>query len=121
MKVAVTSQNQKVISGHAGKTSRFYIYTIDEPSKVITNKEPITLAKEDILHNRFHESANPWAAHPIFDVDVVITGGAGPGFVNRLATQATKVIITPETDPDEAVRQYLAGSLPQNAPEHHRH
>ncbi len=121
MKIAVASQNQKTISGHAGRVSRFYIYQIEETTREIIGKELITLAKEDILHIRFHESDNPWAPHPIFAVDVVITGGAGPGFVNRLATQNTRVIITPETDPDLAVRQWLAGTLPQMAPAHHHH
>jgi len=121
MKIAVTSQNQKTISAHAGKTSRFYIYTITDGDNLITGTELINLNKDDILHNRFHESTNPWAPHPIYDVDVVITGGAGPGFVNRLATQDTKVVITSETNPDEAVRLFLAGTLPQLAPEQHHH
>lgn len=121
MKIAVGSQNQKTISGHGGKTSKFLIYTIDTDTKEISGKELIVLAKEDILHNRFHESPDPWAQHPIYDVDILITGGAGMGFVNRLATQSTQVIITPETDPDVAVKQLLAGTLPQQAAEHHHH
>lgn len=121
MKIAVASQNQKTISGHAGKASRFYIYSVDEAAREIAGRELINLAKEDILHTRFHESDNPWAAHPIYEVDILITGGAGMGFVNRLASQSTQVIITPETDPDEAVKQLLAGTLPQQAAEHHHH
>ena len=83
MKIAVASQNKKTISAHAGKVSRFYIYTVEEGTKEVVGKELINLAKEDILHIRFHESADPWAPHPIFAVDIVITGGAGMGFVNR--------------------------------------
>lgn len=119
MKIAVASQNQKTISAHAGKTSRFFIYTVNKEDNLITGTELINLAKDDILHNRFHESTNPWAPHPIYDVDIVITGGAGPGFVNRLATQDTKVIITSETNPEKAVKLLLAGTLPQQAAEHH--
>ena len=119
MKIAVASQNQKSISGHAGKVSRFYIYNVDEAANEIISKELISLPREDVLHVRFHESADPWAPHPIFAVDVVITGGAGPGFVNRLATQNTRVVITTETDPDTAVNRLLAGTLPQMSPEHH--
>ena len=121
MKIAVASQNQKTISAHAGKVSRFYIYSVNEETKEIEAKELITLAKEDILHNRFHESTDPWAPHPIFDVDIIITGGAGMGFVNRLATQATQVVITPVTDPDDAVNQFMVQTLPQQAAEHHHH
>ncbi len=121
MKIAVASQNQKTISGHAGRVSKFYIYTVVDNSKKVKKREQITLAKEDILHIRFHESKDPWAPHPIFDVDIVITGGAGMGFVNRLAYKSTKVVITSETDPDEAVKQLLAGTLPQQEPENHHH
>ena len=119
MKIAVASQNQKTISGHAGKVSRFYIYEINEATKEVISKELITLPREDVLHVRFHESADPWAPHPIFAVDVVITGGAGPGFVNRLASQNTRVVITSEDDPDTAVRLWLNGTLPRQAPQHH--
>jgi predicted Fe-Mo cluster-binding NifX family protein len=121
MKIAVACQNQKTISAHGGKTSKFYIYTVDKGTNEVAGKELIILEKEDILHNRFHESTNPWAPHPIYDVDILITGGAGMGFVNRLATQATQVVITPETDPDEAIKQLLAGTLPQQVAKHHHH
>ncbi|HHL52757.1 MAG TPA: nitrogen fixation protein, partial [Flammeovirgaceae bacterium] len=36
MKIAVSSQNLLTISAHAGKASRFYIYTIDEQTKQVT-------------------------------------------------------------------------------------
>ena len=85
MKIAVGSQNQKTISGHGGKTSKFLIYTIDTDTKEISTKELIVLAKEDILPNRFHESPNPWAPQPIYDVDILIIGGVGMGIVYRLA------------------------------------
>jgi predicted Fe-Mo cluster-binding NifX family protein len=119
MKIAVSSQNTKTISTHAGKTSRFFIYTINQEDNMVTGTELITLDKDDILHNRFHNSISPWAPHPIYDVDLVITAGAGPGFVNRLATQATMVVITTETNPDRAIKLYLEGTLPAQAPEHH--
>ena len=121
MKIAISSQNQKTISGHAGKASRFQVYNVDPESKEIIDKELVELQKEDILHNRFHESTDPWAPHPIFEVDIVITAGAGPGFVNRLASQNTQVVITSESDPDLAIAKFLDGTLPQIAPEHHHH
>jgi len=121
MKIAIASQNQKTIFGHAGKASKYLVYTVDTESKEIINKNLLELAKEDILHNRFHDSPDPWAPHPIYDVDVVITGGAGPGFVNRLAKQNTRVVITSETDPDLAVTKLLDGTLVEIAPEHHHH
>lgn len=119
MRIAVTYQNKKNITGHAGKTSRFLIYNIENGE--IVNKSLLELKKEDILHNRFHESQNPWAEHPIFEVDVVITGGAGMGFVNRLGRMNTQVVITDETDPDQAVKLLLERKLQSKSPGQHHH
>ena len=119
MRIAVTFQNKKEITGHAGKTSRFLIYNIDNASNKVIEKDLIELEKEDILHNRFHNSAEPYAPHPIYTTDVLITAGAGYGFVNRLSTQNVNVIITSEQDPDMAVALFLKGELPIGAPHHH--
>lgn len=120
MKIAFTYQNSREITGHAGKTSRFLIYTLDENNNV-TNKEIIELDKADILHIRFHESENPYAPHPIFDVDFLITGGAGTGFVNRLASQSVRVLITPEKDPEKALELLFQNKLPILTPHNHSH
>ena len=121
MKIAITYQNQREITGHAGKTSRFLVYTLNASTNEVESKELVNLAKEDILHNRFHESADPYAAHPLFEVDYIITTGAGTGFVNRLATQSVKVLITTETDPEQAVSLLIKDMLPLLPAHHHHH
>jgi predicted Fe-Mo cluster-binding NifX family protein len=121
MKIAIASQNQKKIFEHAGKATKFLLYTVNEELQKVETKELLEINKEDILHKRFHESDNPSAPHPLFDVDIVITRGGGPAFVNGLAAQNTKVIITSETEPDVAVTKLLAGTLPQLPPEQHHH
>ena len=120
MKIAFTSQNSREITGHAGKTSRFLVYTLDNNQKVVS-KETVELDKKDILHIRFHESADPYAAHPIFEVDYLITGGAGQGFVSRLAGQSVQVLITPVKDPDDALELFLENNLPVHSPHNHSH
>lgn len=120
MKIAVSSQNKVQVTGHAGKTSRFWSYEVND-TKQVERKELIELDKEDILHIRFHESETPFAPHPIFDMDVIITGGAGFGFVNRLAQVGVQVVITDEQDPDTAVEKYLSGTLSQMPPHRHHH
>lgn len=119
MKIAFTYQNKREITGHAGKTSRFLIFELND-SKVI-NTEVIDLLKEDILHNRFHNSDNPYAPHPIFNIDVLITAGAGHGFIQRLASQNVEVLITTEQSPERALKLYLSNTLPLAAPGHHAH
>ncbi len=119
MKVAVSSQNKSTITGHAGKVSRFWIFAIED--KKVINKELIELAREDILHVRFHESANPYAPHPVLDSNVIITGGAGPGFINKMAVKEIEVVITDESDPDTAIDQFINGSIHRLPPEQHHH
>ena len=119
MKIAVSSQNKIQVTGHAGKTSRFWIFTTDPTTRTVLEKELVDLPKEDILHIRFHESEQPYAEHPIFKVDVLLTGGAGQGFVNRLATQQVEVVITHEQDPETAVLKYLSGDLEVFQPHMH--
>lgn len=121
MKIAISFQNQREITGHAGKASRFLIFTVDPEEQTILEREVINLPPKDILHNRFHNSENPYSPHLIFDVDIVITGGAGAGFVNRLASQGVQVIITSEKDPETAIDLLFKGELPSIQPHEHHH
>lgn len=120
MKIAFTYQNSKEITGHAGKTSRFLVYDVSKSGEIY-GSELVELDKQDILHIRFHESEDPYAPHPIFDVDFLITGGAGQGFVNRLASQSVRVLITPVKDPEEAIELLFDDKLPVSNPHIHPH
>ncbi|MDD5404613.1 MAG: NifB/NifX family molybdenum-iron cluster-binding protein [Sulfuricella sp.] len=104
MKIAVTSQNRKTITGHAGKCRKFWIYDIED--KKIVNKTLLELA----LEQSFHEShaAGP---HPLDGTSVLISGGAGQGLIRRLNTMGIQGLVTQETDPDAAVAAYLDGTL----------
>ena len=118
MRIAVSSQNKIQVTGHAGKTSRFWLYTIDGDNK-ISEKKLLELPKEDIMHIRFHQSENPYAPHPLFNMDIIITGGAGQGFVRRFAQFDVEVVISHEQDPDTAVHKLLDGSLDKLTPHNH--
>ena len=121
MKIAVSSQNKINVTGHAGKASRFWIYDVDIDSKTINSKELVELQREDILHMRFHESTDPYASHPVLESDVVITGGAGQGFVVKMSKANVRVAITPEENPDRAVDKLLNNTLETEAPHAHHH
>lgn len=120
MKIAVTSQNYRTVTPHAGRTRRFLIYE-GEPGGEPAEVGRLDLAKE----MSFHEFRG--GAHPIDGVDVLIVGSAGDGFVQRLAQRGITVVMTDKTDPLEAVRDYLAH--PDRLPaagcghqhEHHHH
>jgi predicted Fe-Mo cluster-binding NifX family protein len=104
MKIAVTSQDRKTITEHAGKCRKFWIYEID--GKTVVKKTMLELAKEQ----SFHEShgAGP---HPLDGIKVLISGGAGQGLIRRLDNMGIQGLVTAETEPDSAVAHFLSGTL----------
>ena len=104
MKIAVTSQNRKIITGHAGKCRKFWIYEIDD--KTILKKSLLELTLDQSLHAS--HGAGP---HPLDGVNVLISGGAGQGLIRRLDDMGIQGLVTPETEPDSAVADFLNGTL----------
>jgi len=107
MKVGVSSQNFRTITGHAGKARRFFVF--EQQADEIHELERIDLPKEMSLHEYHGED------HPLYDLDIIITAGCGGGFINRMASHNVQVIATAETDPQIAVEKLLAGK-PLSAP-----
>ncbi len=107
--VAITCQNRKEVSGHAGKCRNFFIYTIDDTK--ILSKELLELSKEEALHEAFHNPEMAGQPHPIFDVDIFLVGGIGIGAIYKLKTHKVDTYIIRETNPDTAVESFLAGTL----------
>lgn len=120
MKIAVTSQNFKSVTGHAGKSRRFIIFDIGTPGEV-SEVMRLDLPKE----MAFHEFSG--YSHPLDDMDVILTASAGLGFTEKLAQRGVQVITCGESEPHKAVRDYLAGTLKPAGPhahlelEHHEH
>jgi predicted Fe-Mo cluster-binding NifX family protein len=59
-------------------------------------------------------------------MNVLISGGMGPGLRYRLKQKGIEAHATPETDPDRAVAAWLEGRLEELPPEaghdhHHEH
>ena len=114
MRIAVTSQNFRTITGHAGKTRRFLVYEAEGAD--VREVQRLDLPKEQSFHELHGD-----APHPIDGVDVLLTGSCGENFVARLARRGIRVVATGETDPVTAVRLVSTGQpLPPAAPhEHH--
>lgn len=106
--VAITCQNKKDISGHAGGCRNYLIYKIID--NIIVSKEWLELSIEEALHNTFH-SATENSSHPLFQVDVLLTGGIGMGGIMHLKHYKVDAFIVSETNPDEAVKNLLNGTL----------
>ncbi len=117
MKIAVSSQNYRTVTSHAGKTRRFLIYRA-EAGGPVQEVERLDLPKDMTIHE-FHGSGHGSGDHPLFAVNVIITGSAGDGFIRRMESHGVRVAQTSETDPLAAVACYLAGALPPAAPHTH--
>lgn len=112
-RIGVTSQNFRTITGHAGKTRRFLIYTQDAEGQW-RESERLDLPIEMALHEFRGDS------HPLQRLGLLITGGCGQGFVQRLARWGVRVVATSETDPATAIAAVTQG-LPLPAPAPHEH
>lgn len=102
MKIAITSQNFKSVTNHAGKARRFLVFEIidgQEPQEI----DRISLPKE----MAFHELAMG-TAHPIDGVDALLSASFGAGFARKMAARHITASLTEETDPLKAIEIFLA-------------
>lgn len=112
MKIAVTSQNFRTITGHAGKTRRFLVYETAADAATPVEVERLDLPRAMSLHEFRGDD------HPLFAVDYVVTAGCGEGFVRRLALHGVTVIATAEPDPLAAACALVTGQTLPPAPPH---
>ena len=100
-RIAVTSQNRKAVTEHAGKCRKFWVYEIADGQ--IASKSLLELPLEQSFH-----AASPDATHPLDDIDVLISAGMGDGLRQRLGQRGILGVVTQETDPDRAVADFLS-------------
>lgn len=104
MKIAVTSQNRKNVTEHAGRCRKFWVFSV-EGDKVV-DKQLLELTKEQSFHD-----SSPQEVHPLDGIDVLLTGGMGPGLSQRLERKGIRTLVTAENDPENAVAHYLKNYL----------
>ena len=115
MKIAIASQNFRTVTGHAGKTRRFLIFEAQ------SGQMPVETGRLDLPKDMSIHEFRGTGPHPLDDVDAVISGSAGPGFVRRMAERGIAAVATSETDPAAAATAYLAGTLAPAAEHDHGH
>lgn len=98
MRIAVTSQNFRTVTGHAGKTRRFLMFEAG-PDGDLQETGRLDLPKEMSIH-----AAPPQDPHPLDDCDCIVTGSCGEGFPRKMARRHISVYVTDLTDPAEAAR-----------------
>ena len=100
LRIAVSSQDRRTITGHAGRCRKFWVYEIR--GNEVEDKTLRELAPEQTLH------ASPLGGgHPLDDVHVMITAGMNPFLYQRLQQGGIRPFVTEEADPDEAVQKLL--------------
>lgn len=117
MRIAVSSQNFRTITSHAGKSRRFLIYDIGADAEPV-EVERLDLPAQMSLHDYHGDD------HPLFErgIDVIVTGGAGAGFINRVGRRGIRVVATAETDIPTALAAIANDRpLPVAAPHEHDH
>jgi predicted Fe-Mo cluster-binding NifX family protein len=114
MRIAVTSQNFRTITGHAGKTRRFLVFEAGPDGVTPVEVDRLDLPSSMSLHEYHGDD------HPVYGMDVVLTAGCGEGFVRRLASHGVRVFATSEPNPLRAVMAVMAGDdlPPATAHEH---
>ena len=103
-RIAVSSQNRKTVTEHAGKCRKFWIFDVRQGQ--VIGKTLLELPIEQSLH-----AAPAGEAHPLDSVNVLITSGMGSGLQQRLLQRGVEAVLTTEEDPERAVAAYLASEF----------
>lgn len=104
--VAVTSQNFRSVTAHAGKTRRFLLFSVT--GDTIRAEGRFDLPKTMALHGWRKDKP-----HPIFAVDVLLAGSAGAPFRGRMAREGVHCEVVGEGAPaEEAVAAWVADGGP---------
>lgn len=103
MKIGVSSQNFTTITGHAGKGRRFIVYDVASDGTV-SEEDRLDLPKTMSIHETLDSSP-----HPLDELDVLITGSAGEGFLRKMHDRGVDVVMTAASDPLLAVMSFAAG------------
>ena len=130
MKIAIVTDDGKLICQHFGRASHFLVAEIEEGQ--VVNKE----LRDKLGHNQFvreneHEhnhdhindhnqgrgmnaashSKHQRMADAIKDCEVIICGGMGMGAYHTMQSLGIKPYVTEITKIDEALQTYLTGNL----------
>ncbi len=104
MKIAVTSQDYLTITGHAGQTTRFLVFTAE------SGRDPVEIARLDLSEDQTIHSFQG-GEHPLDGLDALIVGSAGQCFVERMRARGITTVAARGVSPADAVAAYVAGLL----------
>lgn len=108
MKIAVASRDGVTVAGHVGKCKNWIVFQVDTTGASPLGKphlkmlELITLPKALVFHHYKND-----APHPLAGCVALIGASAGEGFASKTALLGIEAVITDESDPAQAVKDYL--------------
>jgi predicted Fe-Mo cluster-binding NifX family protein len=104
MKIAITSQNRRTVTAHAGRCRRFWVYDVEDGR--VTGKALLELAKTDTLHE-----VSPGIPHELTAIDALVSTGMCDNLVARLQRNGIEARQTACEDPDEALQRVMPDLL----------
>jgi DNA-binding transcriptional ArsR family regulator/predicted Fe-Mo cluster-binding NifX family protein len=110
MRIAVTSDDFRRVSGHAGRSRNFLVFEAD-PGTQPRLVDRLTLQPEQTMREFVG-----YGPHPFDNFNAIITMEAGPGFVGRMAARGVHTVKTSESDAATAVAQFIAASSEARSP-----
>ncbi len=108
MVIAVTSQNYRTVTKHAGLCRKLLVYRVQRDKdcksiKSINEIERISLPKENALY-----MCKLGIEHPIDVASVLVCGSCGEGFLKKMGQRGIAVSVATSGDPIEAIKEFLA-------------
>lgn len=104
--IALTTQNRRFISNHAGRCRRFTL------ARLIQNELQLPLEQVELeIENTLRQSVT-YLPEPLRKIDVLITAGIGEQLTQRLLSQNVQVYVTNIQDPIEAIHAWTEGRNP---------
>jgi len=121
MKIAVATEDGKVISAHFGRSLFFAIYEIDDGKIVNKEMRRNTFTghfrggehhgDDQHGHRKGDEHAHQTVADGLKDCKAVISHGMGRRAWEDLRSRGIEMIVTEETEVERGLNLYLAGEL----------
>lgn len=114
MKIAVASDDGKIISSHFGRTRGFVIFEIENGE--IKDRKYIPNTFTGHARGSHHLGTHHYDSHAAIienlkDCKAVISHGMGRRLYDDLTSAGVEVYVTNETDVDRAVELYIKGEL----------
>ncbi|MFA7276699.1 MAG: NifB/NifX family molybdenum-iron cluster-binding protein [Pseudobdellovibrionaceae bacterium] len=99
MRIAVTSQNFKTVTNHAGKCRKYIIYEVEAGG--IHEVERLSLPQELAFSNFCGES------HPLDGVNVLLSLSFGKGFLEKMKHRNITASLTRTNDIEDAIIDFV--------------